>query len=149
VPLIHTEIEIAAPASRVWALLSDFAGYPKWNPSIARLEGRAEPGARLRLGARLAGVITVPLRPVLLTFDPDRELAWSGGMTLLMAGAHRFAIQQVTADRVLLIHDENFTGWLAPIFALLFARGLRFAYQQANCNLKALAEQRSGAKGAP
>lgn len=148
-PLIHTEIEIAAPASRVWELLADLAGYPRWNPSIARLEGPAQAGARLRMRARLGGGIKVPLRPVLLTVERNRELSWSGRLLsgALMAGEHRFVIEGLPPDRVRLTHEENFTGWLAPLFVLLFAGGLRQAYQQANRNLKALAEQ--GASGEP
>ena len=44
---IHTEIDIDAPADRVWAILTDFASYPSWNPMIPRLSGQLSVGARL------------------------------------------------------------------------------------------------------
>src|SRR5208337_3854746 len=31
---IHTEIEINAPAEKVWKVLTDFAAYPEWNPFV-------------------------------------------------------------------------------------------------------------------
>jgi uncharacterized protein YndB with AHSA1/START domain len=31
---LHSEIEIDASAERVWAILTDFASYPRWNPFI-------------------------------------------------------------------------------------------------------------------
>ena len=31
---IHTHIEIAAPAERVWKILTNFSAYQDWNPYI-------------------------------------------------------------------------------------------------------------------
>jgi uncharacterized protein YndB with AHSA1/START domain len=46
---LHTEIEIDAPAERVWRLLTDFASYPRWNPFIRTISGRPIPGERLEV----------------------------------------------------------------------------------------------------
>jgi len=46
--LIDTRIEIAAPAMRVWDVLTDFARFPQWNPFIVGIDRIPEPGARLR-----------------------------------------------------------------------------------------------------
>jgi uncharacterized membrane protein len=35
---IHTEIEINAPAEKVWRVLTDFAAYPEWNPFVGRFQ---------------------------------------------------------------------------------------------------------------
>jgi uncharacterized protein YndB with AHSA1/START domain len=32
---VFSEIEIQAPAGRVWQVLTDFANYSEWNPSSA------------------------------------------------------------------------------------------------------------------
>jgi uncharacterized protein YndB with AHSA1/START domain len=42
---LHTQIEIDAPAKRVWELLTDFASYPQWNPFIRHISGRLTPGS--------------------------------------------------------------------------------------------------------
>ena len=36
---IVTEVEIAAPPDRVWAVLTDGAKYPEWNPFIVSMQG--------------------------------------------------------------------------------------------------------------
>ena len=151
--LIHTEIEIAAPARCVWTLLSDFGGYPRWNPSIAHLEGETVAGARLRLKARLS-FLTVTVKPMLLEVEKDRRLCWSATSISphWMTGEHRFSLEEVSQDRTRLIQEERFTGWAAWAFALLFAANLRQTYAEANQNLKVLAERqalRVTAPGAP
>jgi uncharacterized protein YndB with AHSA1/START domain len=42
---LHTEIEINGPAERVWAVLTDFASYPEWNPFIRQVSGELNIGA--------------------------------------------------------------------------------------------------------
>jgi uncharacterized membrane protein len=46
---LHTEVEIEAPAERVWELLTDFATYPEWNPFIRSISGQPAPGERLEV----------------------------------------------------------------------------------------------------
>jgi uncharacterized protein YndB with AHSA1/START domain len=46
---LHSEIEIDAPAERVWHLITDFASYPQWNPFIRTISGPPTPGERLEV----------------------------------------------------------------------------------------------------
>ena len=46
--VIHTEIEIHAPAERVWQVLTDLAAYPDWNPFIRSVEGEIKAGPAFR-----------------------------------------------------------------------------------------------------
>jgi uncharacterized protein YndB with AHSA1/START domain len=46
---IGAEIDIEADAAKVWAILTDLASYPDWNPFIPSATGQLEPGARLRV----------------------------------------------------------------------------------------------------
>src|ERR1700683_3241151 len=44
---IEAAIEIDAPPSRVWTLLTDFPRMPAWNPFIKSISGNLTQGARL------------------------------------------------------------------------------------------------------
>ena len=46
---LHSEIQIDAPAERVWKLLTDFDSYPQWNPFIRNIGGLPAPGERLEV----------------------------------------------------------------------------------------------------
>jgi len=38
-PSVSTEIDIAAPPSAVWKVLTDYDRYPDWNPFLIKLCG--------------------------------------------------------------------------------------------------------------
>ena len=44
---IHTEIKIAAPPAKVWAIMTDFERLPEWSPGLVRFEGRFEKDAEI------------------------------------------------------------------------------------------------------
>lgn len=133
---IRTEIEIDAPAARVWDILTDFSQYPAWNPLVPEASGD------LRVGERLNIVVvsgrTMRFRPVVVAFDPPRALRWRGVMahSLLFAGEHWFSIEPRSPDRVRLLHGEVFTGLLVPLLASTLDRDARPSFERMNRALK-------------
>lgn len=76
---IASVIEIAAPPQRVWAILTDFAGYPRWNPIVVEAVGSLAPGTELRLKS-----VHVPGQAatdgiVLLAAAEFPDMRWEGG----------------------------------------------------------------------
>ncbi|GII90529.1 SRPBCC domain-containing protein [Sinosporangium siamense] len=112
---IHTRVDIDAPPSRVWEVLTDFAAYPEWNPFIERAEGRAEAGARLSNHLRVNGEIMV-FGPTVLAASPGRELRWLGRFVMpgVVEGEHTFTIEDLGGGRSRLVQHEKFTGALVP-----------------------------------
>jgi demethylmenaquinone methyltransferase/2-methoxy-6-polyprenyl-1,4-benzoquinol methylase len=95
----EAEIEIEAPAERVWAVLTDFAAYPRWNPYMVAVDGEAREGATLavRLEAPHAPRTQVRLR--LTKVERPRELRWTGArgeraMVITPAGEGRVRFAQ-------------------------------------------------------
>ncbi|MBI4505573.1 MAG: SRPBCC domain-containing protein [Chloroflexi bacterium] len=140
---IHTEIEIAAPAERVWQILTDFARYPAWNPLICRVRGEAEAGARLEVHIRPAGGRAVTFWPTVVVAEPGRELRWRGRLFLpgLFDGEHVFTIEPLGARWVRFVQREVFTGLLVPLVARSLDTGTRRGFEAMNRALREQAER--------
>ena len=116
---IHTTIDIAAAPERVWQILTDFAAYPTWNPSM-RPSGLPRTGERLQLVTlKPSGERGLVFRPTVLAAEPGRELRWLGRLIVpgLFDGEHVFLIEPLGPDRVRFTQREHFTGLLVPLFA--------------------------------
>jgi uncharacterized protein YndB with AHSA1/START domain len=76
---LRTEIEIAAPPTRVWATLTDLKQMPDWSPELLRMVP-LKPGG-LRLGQQYLGVnrrkaVIWPTRNVVAALEPEQMIAW-------------------------------------------------------------------------
>ena len=139
---LHTQIEIDAPAKRVWELLTDFASYPQWNPFIRHISGRLAPGERLRARLEPPGGRAMTFKPKVLTAEPNRELRWLGHLLVpgLFDGEHSFTIQPLEDDRVRFVQREVFRGLLVPLFARSLESKTRRGFEEMNRALKGRAE---------
>ncbi len=114
---ITTRIEIAAPAEAVWRHLTDFAGYPEWNPFVRHIAGPLERGAQLQVTVQPDGGKPMSFKPTVLACEPGRELRWKGRLLMpgLFDGEHHFRIAAAPGGKVLFTHGEDFTGLLVPL----------------------------------
>jgi hypothetical protein len=116
---LRSQIEIEAPAVRVWQVLTDFAACPEWNPFIRRVNGRPEVEEQLVVRMRPSGTRGLTFRPTVMKVEPNRELRWLGHLLApgLFDGEHIFEIQELDRGRVLFIQREVFKGPLVPLLA--------------------------------
>jgi hypothetical protein len=115
---IATAIEIAAPPVAVWAVLTDFAAYPDWNPFIIAIWGPLALGERLTVRIRPPNSGAMTFRPLIERLQPQRELQWRGHLLIpgLFDGVHRFQLEPLADGlRTRLHQDEAFSGLLAPL----------------------------------
>jgi len=139
---IHTEIEIHAPAERVWQVLTDFAAYPQWNPFIRRIEGEIKVGARLQVFVQPSGGKGMSFRPTVLKAEPNREFRWLGHLWVpgLFDGEHSFKVEPLGEDLVRFIQEERFSGLLMPLLTKMLDRDIRPGFEEMNRALKLRAE---------
>jgi hypothetical protein len=111
---LRTEVEIAACPSRVWAVLTDFAAYPSWNPFIASIEGDLRSGARLRVAVSLHDGTELRWRSRVRVCVPPSELRWTACRWLpnLLSLEHLFLLKPAGEGRTRLVHGEDLSGWL-------------------------------------
>ena len=140
---ISTEIEIDAPASRVWATLTEFGAYEQWNPFIRRVSGSLETGARLEVLMQHPEGRAMTFRPTLLTVETGRELRWLGRLLVpgLFDGEHVFQIEPLDEGRVRLVHSETFSGLLVPLLWRGLDSDTRAGFEDMNRALKRRVEE--------
>ncbi|MEW6131297.1 MAG: SRPBCC domain-containing protein [Acidobacteriota bacterium] len=139
---IVTQIEINAPAQRVWQILLDFDRYPQWNPFIKNISGEAKAGGRLNVRIHPPNSRAMTFKPTVLKAEPDRELRWLGRLLIpgLFDGEHRFVIEPIDENRVFFTHAERFNGLLVPLLWKSLDTQTREGFMQMNAALKKLAE---------
>ena len=115
---IETDIDINAPASQVWALLTDFARMPSGirlsNPFLAiwcKVLGSPFTSHR--------GLVRNAFKPTVLSVRPERELRWLGHLLVpgIFDGEHYFLLKSIGENRTRLTQGEKFSGLLSVSWA--------------------------------
>jgi hypothetical protein len=140
---IRTEIEIDAPAERVWNILTDLASFPQWNPFILQATGQPKAGARLEVRIQPPGSKGMTFRPTVLRVEPNRELRWLGRLWMpwLFDGEHIFLLEPLGPTHTRLVQRETFNGLLVPLLFRWVESSTRQGFEEMNRALKARAEQ--------
>lgn len=146
---LETEIEIHARPEQVWAVLTDFAAYPKWNPLVRAIRGVAEPGTQLEVRLQSGNGKSMTVRPLVIAVDVARELRWRGRLFFpgLFDGEHSFVIETLPDGRALFRHSKRFSGVLVPMFRSSLDRDTKRGFEAMNRAIKARAEMRGGLNG--
>jgi hypothetical protein len=114
--VLRTEIEIPADADRVWAVLTDRAAYPEWNPFIVSSTGELVVGQPISNVLKDVDGKETAFTPELLVAEPGRELRWIGklGAGGIFDGEHAFRIEPIGPGRVRFVQEEKFRGLAVP-----------------------------------
>jgi hypothetical protein len=99
------ELNIRAPAARIWHLLTDASGFPSWNSTVTRVEGQIRGGEQLRLHVpgtdrtftpRVSGVV------------PNGRMTWTGGFSPLFKGVRTFELRPCDDGSTDFVMEEHF-----------------------------------------
>ncbi len=157
---IVTHIDLHVSAARVWAALTDFASYEKWNPVIEMVDGSAREGEQLRMKLRrealsqpVAGALgalksfafrswcalngmRIAVRVTKLL--PERELRWVGALPIpgTFQGEHFFKVTAQGDGGVRFTQGEHYAGLLEPAFRDVMEAVNRQAMNAVNQALK-------------
>lgn len=128
---------IQASPEKIWAVLTDGASWPQWDPSCDRIEGRIAAGEKLKAFTKLSPGRAFPVK--VSEFVPHQKMTWSGGMPLgLFKGVRTFTLTP-RGDQVEFTLHEVFSG---PMLALIGGSipDMTEAFQQFAEGLKRRAE---------
>jgi hypothetical protein len=113
---VQTFIDIHAPASLVWAILTDFGTYRRWNPLIHGVLGRLNAGAEIEVRFRSPrGQLSI--RSTVVHAREPRELRWADRWTVpgMFSSERRFRIESLPEGGVRFHHGEQAQGILVPL----------------------------------
>jgi hypothetical protein len=129
---------INAYPETIWALLTDAAGYKRWNSTVANIEGRIAAGEKITVYAT-----TAPSRGFSLQvteFAPPRGMVWTGGMPLgLFTGKRRYTLTPLAQHGVEFAMREDYSGPLAPLMTRMIP-DLQSSFEVFAADLKRQAE---------
>jgi hypothetical protein len=139
---IRTSIDIDAPPSKVWAVLTDFPAYSSWNSLIPKIEGAPGVGSRLKVTIHPPGKPASRLRPVIEQLEPESLLVWRGafGFEKLLMGVHRFRLIPM-GQGTRFEQAEEFSGVLVGFFGSTL-KATELGFNGMNLNLKCRVEGR-------
>lgn len=128
----------------MWAVLTDFAGYPEWNPFIRRISGDLREGARLEVRIEPPGARATTFKPTVRSVEANRELRWLGRLLLpgIFDGEHSLGIEPLEGSRSRFVQFERFSGVLVGLVKGTLQK-TEVGFEQMNAALKARVEEGS------
>ena len=134
-----TSILIPAPRECVWRVLTDFEGYPKWNPYVRRIRGELRLGQTLEVTVSPPGGMARTFSPTVTCVQPETEFRWAWGMgsPWLFLGEHIFTLKTEASKQTRFIHHEDFTGCLTFLHRIFRYEVTRSGFEAMNVALQA------------
>jgi hypothetical protein len=112
---VSTTASIRATPEKIWALLTDAAGYSKWNTTVQKIEGRIASGERITIYPKQT---TRSFPTNVTSFDPGKAMTWSGSIPLgLFKGVRDFTLTPRADGTIEFTMHEVFSGLLEPVFS--------------------------------
>ncbi|HEY3742156.1 MAG TPA: SRPBCC domain-containing protein [Bryobacteraceae bacterium] len=106
------EINIRATTRTIWNILTDAAGFPRWNSTVASIEGHIGEGERLRL--RVPGSDRT-FTPRVSGVAPEQRMTWTGGFAPLFKGIRIFELTPRSDGSTDFAMRESFSGLMLPL----------------------------------
>lgn len=108
-----TTTTIHAPAETIWALLTDAPNYPRWNPTVEKIDGQIAAGQKITVHTTFSKGRAFPA--TVTELEPNRRMVWSGGMPLgLFKGVRTFTLTP-RDGAVEFSMQEVFSGLMSPL----------------------------------
>lgn len=113
----HSQVDIAVPATLVWAILADFRTYGRWNPLIRSILGHPETGRTIEIRVRSTTGSDLRSRPQIVCVREAREMRWLERWRIpgLFFSERRFRLEPLPQGGVRFHHDERAHGVLVAL----------------------------------
>ncbi|MEE9319671.1 MAG: SRPBCC domain-containing protein [Granulosicoccus sp.] len=141
---IKTEIEISAPPTKVWSIISDIESWQEWSPTINASRGVASVGSQLSITmmSEEAGKDGPNYKPTIIELAEPNYFHWRAHMLaeFLFTNEKIIKLEEIDSG-TRLTHTETFKGLLTPLFRGKMEKGVSPMLKLMNKALKELAEK--------
>ena len=139
---VRAEIEIDAPAERIFDILADLKSYSEWNPFTPRVESTLRPGDAVHLYVRLRGDRLSHRVEYVSRNERPTHLCWGTtiGAGFLLRAERCQTLTPIDARRTRFVNEDVLRGWLAPLVMLFFGRDMQRGFESVATALKKRAE---------
>jgi hypothetical protein len=104
---------IRARPAAIWGLLTDAAGFPRWNSTVTRVEGEIAAGRTLKLSVPSApGRV---FKPKVAELEPERSMVWRDGMAPMFRGIRTFTLVPNADGSTQFSMEEVLSGLMLPL----------------------------------
>ena len=135
---LYTEITIKATPEKVWAVLTDFAAYPSWNPFVKSIKGIPVIGRPIEVLLQPEGSKGMTMKPVVVNYEANKELRWIGKLfaSHIFDGEHAFVLHDNGDGTTTFMQYEHFRGILVPFLKKMLDVDTKASFIQMNEALK-------------
>ncbi len=105
--------DIAAPAERIWRLLTGIDEQRRWNSTLTSIEGDVALGGTVRMQVPEAPGRTFKVKVVSLT--PNREMVWRDGNPVMFLGVRTYSLTPGATGTTRFGMSEVFSGLMLPM----------------------------------
>ena len=140
--IIAAEVEIEAPESLIWDVLSDLESYGDWNPFLTSASGKIEEGARIELFIKPPRARGAYINPRIVLVEEGKGFSWRNNMLFpgLFDTEHYFIIDPIDDNRCRFVQGEEVSGLLSIPILLLIGGATRRGMERMNEALKSFCE---------
>ena len=141
---VKTEIDISAPPSKVWSIITDINKWREWSPIINASQGESSIGSKLTITmmSKEEGKDGPKYNPVITELKEPNYFHWRAHMVseFVFTNEKIFKLEE-TATGTHLTHIETFKGLMAPLMSWSMERNVPPMLDSMNKALKELAEK--------
>ena len=105
-------VNINANVDRVWALMTNAEGFPRWNSTIKHIEGQIAAGQTIKLIATVAPSRVFNLN--IIDFVPKSRMVWSDG-NAMFKGMRTYSVASKPNGSTDFSMAEVYTGLMLPV----------------------------------
>ncbi len=109
---VRTQIVIPAPASAIWKVLTDAAGYKDWNPVFVAVAGDYREGAQITNQVKDGSGKIVEIASTVVALEPERLLNQFGGIRGMITFDHTWRLEPSDGGTRVTQHEEYRGFWV-------------------------------------